>query len=112
MDEEKGGQTQSLQEREDEKRRQSANWGRNGMERKKRGIGGEMGWKGENGISLARAIPSKKVWKGAGDGGGWGGQKTHDCGLGYGASRALAVAVLAVLSASRGIHERVQALLD
>ena len=50
MDEGKGGQTQSLQEREGENRRQSANLGRNGR-----------GGKGKDGISRARAIPSKKV---------------------------------------------------
>ena len=44
---------------------------------------------------------------------GWAGQKAHHGGLGDGvaeASRALSEAVVAVLSASRGIHKRVQAL--
>ena len=53
--------------------------------------------------------------EGHGKGEGWGGQKTHDGGLCFGvawASRALAEALLAVLSASQGIHQRVQALLD
>ena len=48
MDEGKGGQIRSLQEREGENRKQSANLGRNEKEKKK-------------GISRARAIPGKKV---------------------------------------------------
>ena len=61
----------------------------------------------KNGISRARAIPGKEV-----TGRGRDGQKAHDGGLGDGvteASRALSEAVVAVLSASRGIHKRVQA---
>ena len=79
MDGGKGGQTLSLQEREGENRKQSANLG-------------------EMRISRARAIPGKKVtgseW---GKGKGWAGQKAHDCGLGDGvaeASRALSEAVV------------------
>ena len=62
----------------------------------------------KNGISRARAIPGKKVTgRERGKGEGWAGQKAHDGGLGDGvaeASRALSEAVVAVLSASRGIH--------
>ena len=67
MDEGKGGQTQSLQEREGENRRQSANLGRNGR-----------GGKGKDGISRARAIPSKKVTGRELGKGGEGDQKTHE----------------------------------
>ena len=103
MDEGKGGQTRSLQEREGGNRKQSANLGENGRKRK-------------NGISRARAILGKKVMgRERGKGEEWGGQKAHDGGLGDGvaeASRAFSEVVVAVLSASRGIHERVQALLS
>ena len=74
MDEGKGGQTQSLQERAGKNKEQAANLARvrNGREKK-------------NGISLARAIPSKKVTgRERGKGGRWGGQKAHDGGLGDG----------------------------
>ena len=85
MDEGKGGQTRSLQEREGENRKQSANLGRNG-------------------ISRARAIPGKKVMGREREGEGWAGQKAYDGGLGDGvaeASRALSEAVVVVLSDSR-----------
>ena len=68
----------------------------------------------KNGISRARAIPGKKVTgRERGKGEGWAGQKAHEGGLGDGvaeASRALSetVVTVAVLSASRGIHQRVQ----
>ena len=69
---------------------------------------GEMRRKRKNGISRARAFPGKKVTgRERGKGEGWAGQKAHDGGLGDGvaeASRALSEAVVAVLSASRGIH--------
>ena len=82
--------------------------GRNGKEKKKRGQPGQgNSWQ-------------EGHWKGAGKGKGWGGQKAHDGGqkahhggLGDGvakSSRALSEAVVAVLSASRGINKRVQAL--
>ena len=61
MDGGKGGQTQSLQEREGENRRQAANRGRNGMERKKLD-------------QLGQGDSSKKVTgrESVGDGGGMG----------------------------------------
>ena len=78
------------------------------------GAAGEGGCESEkerkNGIS--RASGQEGHGKGAE---GWAGQKAHDGGLGDGvaeASRALSEAVVAVLSASRGIHQRVQALLS
>ena len=81
MDEGKGGQTRSLQEREGENRNQSANLGtrRNGKEKKKTG---------------SESAGPGQFWPGmgAGEGGGWAGQKAHDGGLGDGvaeASRAL-----------------------
>ena len=99
MDEGKGGLTRSLQEREGENRKQSANLGRNEKEKKKRDQPGQgdSGQEGHGKGLLER-----------GKGGGWAGQKAHDGGLGDGlavvaeASRALSEAVVAVLSASRG----------
>ena len=59
MDEGKGGQTLSLQERAGENRKQSANLRRNGKKRK-------------NEISRAMAIPGKKVTGREREGGGMG----------------------------------------
>ena len=103
MDEGKGEQTRSLQEWEGENRKQSANLGRNGKEKKKLDQQG-------------RAIEGHSVTgREQGKGEGWAGQKALDGGLGDGvaeASRALSEAVVAVLSASLGIHKLVQALLS
>ena len=60
MDEGKGGQTLSLQERKGESRKQSANLGRNGKEKKKRDQPGQ----GDSG--------QESHGKGAGEGGGMG----------------------------------------
>ena len=100
MDEGKGGLTRSLQVREGENRKQSANLGGNEKEKKKRDQPGQ-GDSGQEGHG--------KGLRERGKGEGWAGQKVHDCGLGDGvaeASRALSEAVVAVLSASQGIHKR------
>ena len=107
-----------------EEREARARWARNRKPRlnQPKRIWGEMGRKRKNGISRARAIPGKKVTgRERGKGEGWGGQKAHDRdgGLGDGVAAGRgeqsfvgSEAEVAVLSASRGIHKRVQALLS
>ena len=78
MDGGKGGQTLSLQAREGENRKQSANLGRNEKEKKKPDQPGQ-GDSGQEG-------PRSRV---TGREQGWAGQKAHDGGLGDGVAKLL-----------------------